>query len=56
MGCAGTIGLEMGSTWTRLDSTITVVGFLVSDIDDGVANAFQKTLKNNDLNLNFQMQ
>ena len=50
---AGYIGLEMGSVWSRLGSTVTVVEFLdkiVPNNDQEIAKHFQRNLKKQGLN------
>lgn len=50
---AGYIGLEMGSVWSRLGSTVTVVEFLdkiVPNNDQEIAKHFQRNLQKQGLN------
>ena len=50
---AGYIGLEMGSVWSRLGSTVTVVEFLdkiVPNNDQEIAKHFQRNLQRQGLN------
>mmetsp|Transcript_5041 Transcript_5041/g.10214 ORF Transcript_5041/g.10214 Transcript_5041/m.10214 type:complete len:465 (-) Transcript_5041:680-2074(-) len=53
----GVIGLELGSVWRRLGSTVTVIEFLdriVPGVDTEIASEFQRTLKKQ--GIKFQMK